>query len=65
MSYLNRRYISFSDIDIDSLFYNYVFSREKECVCERERERVRDAAELTTRYNILAQGTIRKRKEPF
>jgi len=25
------------------------------CERERERERVRDAAELTTRYNILAQ----------
>jgi hypothetical protein len=34
-------------------------------VCVRERERVRDAAELTTRYNILAQGTIRKRKRTF
>jgi len=42
-----------------------MFLVERKSVCARERERVRDAAELTTRYNILAQGTIRKRKEPF
>ena len=40
-----------------------MFLVERKSVCARERERVRDAAELTTRYNILAQGTIRKREK--
>ena len=43
----------------------FLVERKSVCARERERERVRDGAELTTRYNILAQGTIRKRKEPF